>query len=114
MMQGIQLFYQQMSLSEQLHMEYFQIPIDESIAVQPVKFLRSQQEFQAKSNLLESAEQAGLKPAHGCRMGICNTCSCTKVQGSVKNILTGEINSENNSQIKLCISQAISPVVINL
>ena len=114
MMQSIQLLYQQMSLSGQLHMEYFQIPIDERIAVQPVKFLRSQQEFQAKSNLLESAEQAGLKPAHGCRMGICNTCSCTKVQGSVKNILTGEINSENNSQIKLCISQAISPVVINL
>ena len=75
--------------------------------------LRSQQEFQAESNLLESAEQAGLRPAHGCRMGICNTCSCTKVSGSVKNMLTGEIDHGNNTPIKLCISQAVSPVVIN-
>lgn len=114
MMQSIQQLYAQLDLTEQLHTEYFQIPADESLASQPVKFLRAQREFQAKSNLLESAELAGLKPAHGCRMGICNTCSCTKVQGSVKNMLTGEIDSRNNAQIKLCISQAISPVVINL
>ena len=114
MMQSVQQLYAQLDLTEQLHTEYFQIPADESLASQPVKFLRAQREFQAKSNLLESAELAGLKPAHGCRMGICNTCSCTKVQGSVKNMLTGEIDSRNNAQIKLCISQAISPVVINL
>ncbi|CAM4280999.1 ferredoxin reductase [Acinetobacter pragensis] len=114
MMQSIQQIYAQSALDAQLHMEYFQIPIDETLAEQPVRFLRSQQNFQARSNLLESAEQAGLRPSHGCRMGICNTCSCTKVQGSVKNILTGEIDSQNNSQIKLCISQAISPVTINL
>ena len=114
MMQSVQQIYQHAGLTAQLHTEYFQIPADETLAEQPVKFLRSQQAFQAKSNLLESAEQAGLRPAHGCRMGICNTCSCTKVQGSVKNILTGEIDSQNNSQIKLCISQAISPVTINL
>ncbi|MEG2300081.1 MAG: ferredoxin reductase, partial [Acinetobacter sp.] len=64
--------------------------------------------------LLDSAEQAGLRPAHGCRMGICNTCSCTKVQGVVRNLLTGELDQNNNTQIKLCISQAVSPVVINL
>lgn len=114
MMQSVQQLYAQLDLTGQLHTEYFQIPADESLASQPVKFLRAQREFQAKSNLLESAELAGLKPAHGCRMGICNTCSCTKVQGSVKNMLTGEIDSRNNAQIKLCISQAISPVVINL
>ncbi|AYA01834.1 ferredoxin reductase [Acinetobacter sp. WCHAc010034] len=114
MMQSVQQLYAQLDLTEQLHTEYFQIPADESLASQPVKFLRAQREFQAKSNLLESAELAGLKPTHGCRMGICNSCSCTKVQGSVKNMLTGEIDSRNNAQIKLCISQAISPVVINL
>ena len=114
MMQSVQTIYQQLELSNKLNTEYFQLLIDETLAEQPVKFLLAQQEFQAKSNLLESAEQAGLRPAHGCRMGICNTCSCTKVQGSVKNILTGEIDSQNNSQIKLCISQAISPVTINL
>ena len=67
-----------------------------------------------KRAVRDSAEQAGLRPAHGCRMGICNTCSCTKVQGVVRNLLTGELDQNNNTQIKLCISQAVSPVVINL
>lgn len=114
MMQQSQKIYAELGLSDQLKQEYFQFSVDEDLEQQPVTFLRSQQQFDAKTNLLESAEQAGLKPTHGCRMGICNTCTCTKVSGSTKNILTGEIDHDSNTQIKLCISQAISPVVINL
>ena len=36
--------------------------------------------------LLEQAEDAGLAPDHGCRMGICNTCSCRKSAGAVRNL----------------------------
>ena len=114
MMQSLNQIYEQQNLKHQLHQEYFQITVDENLPVQPVIFLRSQQEFEAHSNLLESAEKAGLRPTHGCRMGICNTCTCTKVSGSTKNVLTGEIDHGSNTQIKLCISQAISPVTINL
>ena len=114
MMQSLNQIYQQLGIANQLKQEYFQVVVDENATVQPVVFLRAQQEFAAKTNLLESAEQAGLKPAHGCRMGICNTCTCTKVSGSTKNLLTGEIDHDSNTQIKLCISQAVSPVVINL
>ena len=114
MMQSINQIFQDLNITDRLKQEYFQIAVDESLEAQPIVFLRSQQEFAAKSNLLESAEQAGLKPTHGCRMGICNTCTCTKVSGSTKNMLTGEIDHASNTQIKLCISQAISPVVINL
>ena len=114
MMQSLNQIYQQLGIAQQLKQEYFQVLVDESASVQPVVFLRAQQEFEANSNLLDSAEQAGLRPAHGCRMGICNTCTCTKVSGSTKNLLTGEIDHDSNTQIKLCISQAVSPVVINL
>ena len=114
MMKSVQQFYADQNISHLLKMEYFKIQIDQTLEAQPVTFLRAQQEFLATDNLLESAEKAGLKPAHGCRMGICNTCSCTKVQGAVRNVLTGEIDAQSNTQIKLCISQAISPVVINL
>ena len=114
MMQSLNQIYQQLGIADLLRQEYFQIVVDETAAVQPVVFLRAQQEFEARTNLLESAEQAGLRPAHGCRMGICNTCTCTKVSGSTKNLLTGEIDHDSNTQIKLCISQAVSPVVINL
>ncbi len=114
MMQSINQIYQDLNITAHLKQEYFQIAVDESLEAQPIVFLRSQQEFEAHSNLLESAEQAGLKPTHGCRMGICNTCTCTKISGSTKNILTGEIDHDSNTQIKLCISQAVSPVTINL
>ncbi|WP_416346096.1 ferredoxin reductase [Acinetobacter sp. WCHAc060033] len=114
MMKSAQKIFQDLDIADRLKQEYFQITVDENLAKQPVVFLRSQQEFEAKSNLLESAEQAGLKPTHGCRMGMCNTCTCTKVSGSTKNMLTGEINHDSNTQIKLCISQAVSPVTINL
>lgn len=114
MMKSIQSIYQEQHLLPRLKQEYFQIVVDESLASQPVEFLRAQQSFQAHGSLLDSAEQAGLKPASGCRMGVCNTCTCTKVSGSTKNLLTGEINHDANTQIKLCINQAISPVVINL
>jgi stearoyl-CoA 9-desaturase NADPH oxidoreductase len=114
MMRAIQTIYADKKLESRLHSEFFQLPMSEDVEAQPIKFLRSQQDFQATTTLLESAEQAGLKPKHGCRIGICNSCSCTKVSGSVRNVLTGDVDHQNNSQIKLCISQAISPVVINL
>lgn len=114
MMQAAKDIFNQLNAVDRLHMEFFQPLVDDSQEAQPITFLRSQQEFEARTNLLESAEQAGLRPSHGCRMGICNTCTCTKVSGSTKNILTGEIDHGNNTQIKLCVSQAISPVVINL
>ena len=114
MMRAVQQLYQDAQATAYLHQEYFRPLADKSGAAQPVTFLRSQQTFQAQGNLLDSAEQAGLRPAHGCRMGICNTCTCTKVSGSTQNILTGEVDHGTNVQIKLCISQALSPVEINL
>lgn len=114
MMKALNEIFENLNIQSRLKQEYFQITMDENTKQQPVTFLRSQKEFQAQQSLLVSAEQAGLRPAHGCRMGICNACVCTKVSGSTKNMLTGEIQHESNSQIKLCISQAVSPVVINL
>lgn len=114
MMQSLNEIYQTLEISQQLKQEYFQIRVDENSQSQSVTFQRAQTEFEANTDLLKSAEQAGLRPAHGCRMGICNTCSCTKISGSTKNLLTGEIDHAANVQIKLCISQAVSPVVINL
>ncbi|MEC7120199.1 MAG: FAD-binding oxidoreductase [Pseudomonadota bacterium] len=101
--------------SDRLKQESFlPVTIDENASAVPVTFRRSQRDFDAKGNLLASAEAAGLKPAFGCRMGICNTCVCTKVSGTVRNQATGEINDQNNVQIKLCVSEAITPVQIDL
>ncbi|EZQ01878.1 flavin reductase family protein [Acinetobacter sp. Ver3] len=114
MMQAVNQICHETRISNQLKQEFFQIRVDEEIEKQSVTFIRSQKSFEAQKSLLVSAEEAGLRPAHGCRMGICNACVCNKVSGVTKNMLTGEIEHEPNRQIKLCISQAVSPVVINL
>jgi len=93
---------------------FLPVTMDVDAQIQPVNFRRSMQEFEGRGNLLASAEAAGLKPSFGCRMGICNTCVCTKLSGAVKNQLTGEIDNQNNVQIKLCVSEAVSPVEIDL
>jgi len=64
--------------------------------------------------LLEQAEDAGLQPDHGCRMGICNTCSSRKVSGTVRNLLTGECSSSPDQDIRLCVSVPVGDVVLDL
>jgi len=64
--------------------------------------------------LLEQAEDAGLSPEHGCRMGICNTCSCRKVQGAVRNALTGAVSIAEDEQIRICVCVPVGDVVLDL
>jgi len=80
-----------------------------------VSFLASGSEV-ANSGLplLEQAEDAGLLPEYGCRMGICNTCSCRKSSGAVRNVLTGEISSAREEQIRICVSVPVGDVALDL
>ena len=65
-------------------------------------------------SILASLEQQGLKPNHGCRMGICNKCTCTKTQGTSKNLLNGSANHEPSQLLKICVNSAQSDLVIDL
>ena len=65
-------------------------------------------------SLLEQAESAGLTPETGCRMGICHTCSCRKTAGNVKNLVTGEVSSDEDEEIQICVSAPIGDVVVEL
>jgi ferredoxin-NADP reductase len=80
-----------------------------------VSFLASKAEA-ANSGLplLEQAEDAGLTPEYGCRMGICNTCSCRKSSGVVRNVLTGEISTARDEQIRICVSVPVGDVALHL
>ncbi|HEY3185833.1 MAG TPA: ferredoxin reductase [Solirubrobacteraceae bacterium] len=64
--------------------------------------------------LLEQAEDAGLSPDHGCRMGICNTCSCRKTAGAVRNVLTGETSTASDELIRICVSVPVGDVALDL
>ncbi len=80
-----------------------------------VRFTTSGREIEAGAlPLLEQAEDAGLTPEYGCRMGICNTCSCRKRSGTVRNLLTGETSSKEGEPVRLCVSVPIGDVELEL
>jgi ferredoxin-NADP reductase len=80
-----------------------------------VSFARSERTLpNTGATLLEQAEAAGLNPAHGCRMGICHTCTCRKLAGEVRNVLTGEVSSPDEQDIQICISVPAGSVALDL
>jgi ferredoxin-NADP reductase len=80
-----------------------------------VRFLASGREAPNSGlPLLEQAEDAGLEPDHGCRMGICNTCSCRMVSGAVRNAITGEVSTAAEEQIRICVSVPAGDVELEI
>ena len=71
-------------------------------------------ELPAGSSLLEALESQGLKPAYGCRMGLCNTCACGKRQGTTQHLVTGDVDAEPRSALRLCVNRAASDLILDL
>lgn len=118
-MAAVREHWEELGLSDKLQFEYFGAPpvvrrdTDSEIET-TVVLQRTGREVngQNSQSLLQNLEAAGETPAYGCRMGICHECSCTKASGVVRNSLTGEVSSEPNQTIQLCISTAESDVVL--
>jgi ferredoxin len=101
-----------------VHSESFVPPaltLETGDAVGAVSFARSGVDApNSGATLLEQAEAAGIAPAHGCRMGICHTCTCRKLAGGVRNVLTGEISSAEDEDIQICVSVPAGSVALDL
>lgn len=65
-------------------------------------------------SLLEGLEAQGLRPKHGCRMGICNSCACARQAGTTRHLLTGERSNEPTAQVRLCISAPSTDLILDL
>jgi ferredoxin-NADP reductase len=80
-----------------------------------LRFLRSEIAAPiAQGTLLEQAEAAGLTPDFGCRMGICHTCTCRKTAGAVRDVRTGQVSTEEDVDIQLCVSVPAGDVALEL
>lgn len=66
------------------------------------------------ATLLDQAEAAGLRPATGCRMGICHTCSSRKTAGVVRDIVTGELSGPDAESVRLCVSAPVGDVAVDI
>ncbi|MBF3138566.1 2Fe-2S iron-sulfur cluster binding domain-containing protein, partial [Pseudomonas aeruginosa] len=56
----------------------------------------------------------GLRPAHGCRQGICASCTCVLLSGCVRDLRSGALCSEPGQSIRLCVSAAHGDLALDL
>ncbi|HVW41901.1 MAG TPA: FAD-binding oxidoreductase [Amycolatopsis sp.] len=117
LMDSVRDVYEADGIGERLHTEDFTPPelvLDTAGATGRVRFAHSGREIGNSGRpLLEQAEDAGLSPEHGCRMGICFSCTKVKSAGTVRNAMSGELSAEDDEEIQLCISVPVGDVEIN-
>jgi ferredoxin-NADP reductase len=121
LMDRVERFWERMGASGLLELERFTpalrpLPTVASADGVQVRLGRSARNVAAKGqgSLLEQLERAGERPAHGCRIGICHACKCRKQSGTVQNLVTGEVSSEPDEEIQLCISTPRSDLELDL
>jgi NAD(P)H-flavin reductase/ferredoxin len=103
-------------LTDRLHIEEFQpapIVVDDGVPTGTVSFLDTSAANSGET-LLEQAESAGLTPEFGCRMGICFSCTQIKTSGCTRNIRTGELHTDPDTEIQLCINVPVGDVSIEI
>ena len=104
--------------SELLQVEYFKtstISPDPDNAEGTVSFARSGKgAANTGASLLEQAEDLGLTPEYGCRMGICFSCTSRKTEGAVRNVVTGATSALPDEDIQICVSQPVGDCVVDL
>lgn len=64
--------------------------------------------------LLDALRAQGLNPPSGCGMGICHSCVCTRLEGSVTDVQTGQQHDEPGMPVRLCVSRACSDLSLDL
>jgi stearoyl-CoA 9-desaturase NADPH oxidoreductase len=105
-------------IEELLHIESFLPPslaIASGQAEGTVIFAQAgEQVANSGQSLLEQAEQAGLTPQFGCRMGICHTCTCRKAAGTVRNLVSGEVSGADQEDIQICVSVPVGDVELDI
>ena len=81
-----------------------------------VRFALSGRETEADAvtPLLRVAEDAGLNPPHGCRMGICHTCTTQLLTGCVRDLRDNRLINETGTRIQTCICAAAGDCELEL
>lgn len=111
--------WEEAGLSHRLHIERFRAelaPIPKDAVGGKVRFARADLAVDAdgQTNLLRVAEDSGLNPPHGCRMGICHTCNTTLKSGCVRDLRSGEFINEPGATVQTCVCAAAGDCELDL
>ncbi len=94
-------------LEERLHLERFSLDLGgDGAEGGTLTFSNTNRSYDADGaeTVLEAGEAAGVGMPYGCRMGICHTCTLTLVEGTVRDLRSGEELSGPNERIQTCVT----------
>jgi stearoyl-CoA 9-desaturase NADPH oxidoreductase len=103
-------------MSDRLHLERFAVSkAAPAGAGGTVTFARSGRavDADAATSLMDAGEGAGVQMPFGCRMGICQSCVVSLVEGHVRDLRTGR-EHDPGTRVQTCISAASGDCVIDI
>jgi ferredoxin-NADP reductase len=103
-------------ISERLHLERFAVSrAAPAGAGGTVTFARSGRTVaaDAATSLMDAGEGAGVQMPFGCRMGICQSCVVSLVDGHVRDLRTGQ-EHEPGTRIQTCVSAASGDCALDI
>ena len=62
---------------------------------------------------MEAGEQAGVQMPFGCRMGICQSCVVSLLEGHARDLRTGA-ERDPGSRVQTCVSAAAGDCVLDI
>ena len=103
-------------ISERLHLERFAVSrAAPAGAGGTVTFARSGRAVaaDAATSLMDAGEGAGVQMPFGCRMGICQSCVVSLVDGHVRDLRTGQ-EHDPGTRIQTCVSAASGDCALDI
>lgn len=103
-------------IGDRLHLERFAVAkAAPAGAGGTVTFARSGRAVaaDAATSVMEAGEGAGVQMPYGCRMGICQSCVVSLVDGHVRDLRTGR-EHDPGSRIQTCVSAASGDCVVDI
>jgi stearoyl-CoA 9-desaturase NADPH oxidoreductase len=103
-------------IRDRLHLERFAVAkAAPAGAGGKVTFARSARSVaaDAATSLMDAGEAAGVQMPFGCRMGICQSCVVSLVQGHVRDLRTGQ-EHDPGTRVQTCISSASGDCVLDI
>jgi ferredoxin-NADP reductase len=117
MLDAITEHFEVTGLEDQLHVERFSLVLGgDGGEGGTLTFQNSGKtvEVDGATTVLEAGEEAGVGMPYGCRMGICHTCTITKVAGTMRDLRNGDEFDQPNEQVQTCVCVAVGDVTLNI
>jgi ferredoxin-NADP reductase len=117
MLEAVTEHFDEHDLEERLHLERFTLELGgEGGEGGTITFQNSSKTSDADgaTTVLEAGEEAGIGMPYGCRMGICHTCTVTKISGRVRDLRNGDEYDQPNEQIQTCVTAVVGECTLDI